>query len=276
MAHDRSLTDDEVRHLRLAAQALHRPGRRSAAELVRHLAGVQAQVPSAAALGLGTRSSSLTAAAVDSARLEDRSIVLCWAMRGTLHLVAAEDHGWMVPLTVEPGRANAYRRLKQEGVPPAQPERAVRLIERMLEREGPLSRAEIGERLQRDGLRTAGQAMAHLLWLAAAAATICHGPETGGKQCFVLARDWLGEPGAVGRDAALAELAIRYLAAHGPARACRPRLLVRSPSDRCESGLELNPRPPQGGGDQGRTAVDAALLGAAGRAGAGPAAARLR
>ena len=39
-----------------------------------------------------------------------------------------------------------------------------------------------------------------------------------GKQhAYVLVRDWLGEPQPVDRDAALAELARRYLAGHGPA-----------------------------------------------------------
>src|ERR1700674_5114833 len=182
MARTRPLTDDEVAHLRLAAQALHRPGRLSAAELVRHLAGVQAQVLSAASLALGARSRSLNAADVAAARLEDRSIVHCWAMRGTLHLVAAEDHGWIVPLTVEPGRANAHRRLRQEGMPPEQPERALRLIERMLEREGPLTRAEVGERLRGEDIHTAGQALAHLLWRAAATGRLSLGPQRGGLQ----------------------------------------------------------------------------------------------
>jgi hypothetical protein len=217
MARARPLSDDEVLKLRVAAQALHRPKGQSAAQLVRHLTGVQAQVLSAASLALGARSSSLTAAAVDSARLDDRSIVLGWAMRGTLHLVAAEDHGWIVPLTVEPGRANAYRRLSQEGVPPNQPERALRLIEATLAREGPLTRSEIGDRLRRDGIRTSGQALPHLLWLAAAGARICIGPQKNGSQCFVLARDWLGKPATLARGAALVELAVRFLAAHGPA-----------------------------------------------------------
>ena len=39
-----------------------------------------------------------------------------------------------------------------------------------------------------------------------------------GKQhAYVLVRDWLGEPKPVDRDAALAELARRYLVGHGPA-----------------------------------------------------------
>jgi hypothetical protein len=39
----------------------------------------------------------------------------------------------------------------------------------------------------------------------------------GREQAHVLVRDWLGEPAPVDRDAALAELARRYLAGHGPA-----------------------------------------------------------
>jgi hypothetical protein len=39
----------------------------------------------------------------------------------------------------------------------------------------------------------------------------------GRQHAFVLVRDWLGEQPAVDRDAALAELARRYLAGHGPA-----------------------------------------------------------
>src|SRR5207247_7542448 len=39
----------------------------------------------------------------------------------------------------------------------------------------------------------------------------------GGRHAFVLVRDWLGEQPSVDRDHALAELARRYLAGHGPA-----------------------------------------------------------
>ena len=38
-----------------------------------------------------------------------------------------------------------------------------------------------------------------------------------GKHAFVLVRDWLPRPKPIERDAALAELARRYLAGHGPA-----------------------------------------------------------
>jgi hypothetical protein len=39
----------------------------------------------------------------------------------------------------------------------------------------------------------------------------------GREQAYALVRDWIGEPQPVDRDRALAELARRYLAGHGPA-----------------------------------------------------------
>jgi hypothetical protein len=219
MAPVATLTDEQVRRARTAAQLLHRPGRRSVADLVSHLTGVQAQLLPAATLALRARRAGLTAAAVDRARVRDRSIVLCWAMRGTLHLIAAEDHAWLVPLVIERRIANAHRRLRQEGVTGDQPAKAVRSIERVLVREGPLARAEIAERLRREGIRTEGQAIAHLVWLAAAEGTICFGPDRGRERCFVLVRDWL-EPPAKKKtepEAVLHELVVRYLRAHAPA-----------------------------------------------------------
>jgi hypothetical protein len=159
----------------------------------------------------------VTLADVDRARLEDRSVVRTWAMRGTIHLIPAEDVGWLVPLTVAPSVPKARRRLSEEGVPWRTAERAVGLIEDMLAAEGPLTRAEIAERLRRGRVKTEGQAMAHLTWLAAARGVCCFGPTRGGRPTFVLLRDWVGKPRAPEGEGALAELATRYLRAHGPA-----------------------------------------------------------
>jgi hypothetical protein len=78
-----------------------------------------------------------------------------------------------------------------------------------------LTRLELAERIAAQGIPTEGQATPHLLALAALRGVTVLGP----AQAFVLARDWIGEPPAVERDAALAELARRYLAGHGPATA---------------------------------------------------------
>ncbi|MGH2556304.1 MAG: winged helix DNA-binding domain-containing protein, partial [Actinomycetota bacterium] len=211
-------SEDRLRRLRQAAQLLHRPsGKRDPADVVQHLVGLQAQVPDAAALGLRARTRGLTSAAVDRARFKDRSIVWTWAMRGTLHIVAAEDLRWLHPLTVEASIPRSHRRLVQEGVPASKHEAAVSEIRRILKRSAPLTRPQLAERLRRKRIRTEGQAIAHLVWLAAAKGVCCYGPEIDEEPAFVLLDEWVGARRPLDRDAALAELAVRYLRSHGPA-----------------------------------------------------------
>jgi hypothetical protein len=178
---------------------------------------VQAQILSAAGLALRARTEGLTGAAVDRARLRERSVVLTWAMRGTLHLVTAEDLGWLQPSVLRFRMAHSLGRLRQLGVTEDLAGRGTRAIERMLEREGPLTRAEIGQRLRRLGVPTEGQALPHLLWQATSTGRVVHGPDRGRERTFVLVRDWVGAPRERDADSAVGELALRYLRAHGPA-----------------------------------------------------------
>jgi hypothetical protein len=64
---------------------------------------------------------------------------------------------------------------------------------------------------------TKNQALVHLLMLTALQGRTIRGPMVGIHQAFVLVRDWLGEQPAVDRERAMAELARRFLAGHGPA-----------------------------------------------------------
>ena len=90
-------------------------------------------------------------------------------------------------------------------------------IERSLSKEGPLTRAQLRERLDSAGVRTEGQALVHLLFLATLRGIAIRGPMVGREHAYVLTRDWLGPQEPVDRDIALAELARRYLVGHGPA-----------------------------------------------------------
>lgn len=57
----------------------------------------------------------------------------------------------------------------------------------------------------------------HLLFLSALRGIVVRGPMIGKDHAYVLVRDWLGEQKPVDREAALAELARRYLVGHAPA-----------------------------------------------------------
>jgi Winged helix DNA-binding domain len=202
---------------RCAAQLLCGDPAGSAEEVTRRLLAVQAQDPRGARLAIRARSAGLSASDVDAA-LTRRELVITWLNRGTLHLVSAEDYWWLHPLTNPQLRTGNSSRLAQEGVPPQDAERGVGALRAALANDGPLTRAQLRERVAAAGVRTEGQALVHLLLLASIQGLIVRGPMTGKDQAFVLAGDWLGTPPpAMDRGAALGELARRYLAGHAPA-----------------------------------------------------------
>jgi hypothetical protein len=208
----------ELRLRRAGAQLLHRPRRATPTQLVQDLLAVQAQDLRSAKLALRARTEGLAAADVDRALSRDRSLVVAWLCRGTLHLVSPDDYPWVLSLTAPTRMANSRRRLAQEGVSPDDAARAMDVIGRALADEGPLIRSQLAERLEAEGIRTQGQAAAHLAMLSALRGISVLGPLTENGQAFVLTRDWLGEqPSPPDRDTALKELARRYLAAHAPA-----------------------------------------------------------
>lgn len=202
---------------RFFSQGLSGPPARDPTAVAERLLAVQGQDPRGARLAIRVRSDGLSAADVDGALTEERSLLITWLNRGTLHLVRSEDYPWLQMLTTPPLQTSCSRRLRQEGVPAAQGERAVETIERALKKEGALSRHQLRERLDSAGVPTEGQALIHLLFLAAVRGVVVRGPMVGKDHAYVLVRDWLGRQPQVDRETALAELARRYLVGHAPA-----------------------------------------------------------
>ncbi|HVD09585.1 MAG TPA: winged helix DNA-binding domain-containing protein, partial [Gaiellaceae bacterium] len=178
---------------------------------------MQGQDPRGARLAVRARTQGLTAADVDRALTVDRSLLITWLNRGTLHLVRSEDYPWLHALTTPPLLTANARRLAQLGVTQAAADRGVALIERSLAEEGPLTGKQVRERLRAAKVRAEGQALAHIVGLAALRGVLVRGPMVGKQHAYVLVKDWLGNASPVDRDKALAELARRYLAGHGPA-----------------------------------------------------------
>jgi hypothetical protein len=181
------------------------------------LLAIQGQDPRGARLAVRARTQGLAAADVDRGLTADRTLLITWLNRGTLHLVRSEDYPWLQALTTPPLLTANSTRLRQEGVGPDEADRAVGIIERALAEEGPLTRFQLRDRLDAGGIATAGQAFIHLVMLACLRGLAVRGPMIGKHHAYVLVRAWLGESPRVDRDAALAELARRYLTGHGPA-----------------------------------------------------------
>jgi hypothetical protein len=195
--------DRQVIAERLTARGLAGEPARDPVAIAQRLLAVQGQDPRGARLAIRARSTGLTAADVDRA-LDGRALLITWLNRGTLHLVRSEDYPWLHALTTPPLMTSSRRRLRQEGVGEAAAERGVETIERSLAEEGPLTRAELRDRLDSAGVRTEGQALVHLLFLATLRGIAVRGPMRGREHAYVLTRDWLGPQRPVDREVALA------------------------------------------------------------------------
>ncbi|HVH65276.1 MAG TPA: winged helix DNA-binding domain-containing protein [Candidatus Acidoferrum sp.] len=216
------MSEVAILELRARAQRLAPAARRRSAPetVLRDVCGLQAQVLSAAALGLRARSSGLRTRDVTVALNEDRSIVRTWLMRGTLHLVAADDLRWMLGVLGPVFAAGNQARHAELGLDAELKHRGVTAIRRILARSGPLTRYEIVDRLRSHGInldpRT--QAPIHLIAHAAFQGVLCLGPERDRDEpTYVLIDDWIDAKQEKSPKNPLGEFARRYFAAYGPA-----------------------------------------------------------
>ncbi|MFZ0128384.1 MAG: winged helix DNA-binding domain-containing protein [Candidatus Dormiibacterota bacterium] len=245
-----------LRFARLRSQHLTDDTRLRAdvAAVARAMCALQAQAFDAARHQVRVRSAGLTAAAVDYAFEQDRSVVRTWLMRGTLHLCAADDLRWLIDVfgpAVDRFAASQRRNL---GLDDAKCERGVAVIRAALAG-GPMARRQIRERLVSAGVleEPVGQALLHLLYHAAALGIVCSGPRMGRDDSFVLLDDWVPRSKGPRGQAALAELARRYFAAYGPASEADfaawsrlPRPAIRAAMTALSSELMEYPGPVHG------------------------------
>jgi hypothetical protein len=150
------------------------------------------------------------------ARTEERSIVRTWAMRMTVHMLPADDVGWMLPLFEPIQERWMRRRLVQLGLPEQKHEKALRAVEKALAN-GPVPRGEAADAAEATGIKLTQGTRLHLIGTAIVSGMAIQGPDFGARPSLVLRREWLGEQPPFDRDAALSELARRYLRAFGPA-----------------------------------------------------------
>ena len=213
----RTFGREEMRLLRLEAQGLGARRWRTAAEVARGCGAVQAQDRMGELLAVRARSQGLTAAALERARTEQRSVARTWLHRGTLHLAPAEDLRWLLALLGEAMDRKALKRRADLGIDAEAYEGAMAAMRRALSGGAALSRAELVERVREAGLPHEGQVVPHLLRSASLTGMVCFGPTVEGTDTHVLIADWLAGVEDARPANPSAELARRYFAAYGPA-----------------------------------------------------------
>ncbi|MCY3568866.1 MAG: winged helix DNA-binding domain-containing protein [Chloroflexi bacterium] len=231
------LSWSDARRLRIEAQGLGERRAADVASAVRAAGAIQAQDRLGMLLGVGTRSVGLTADDVDHARNLERSIVRSWLMRGTLHLVLAEDLRWMLDLLGEKMDAKALKRRADLGISDEDHARVLQFFQDHLSGGGSIIRTEIEGALSAAGLPHAGQAPRHLLRTASMLGVICFGADRDDEETHMLIDDWLPDPSLQPPDPA-AELARRYFAAYGPATAADFRWWTGLPAADTRRGFE--------------------------------------
>ena len=139
--------------------------------------------------------SGLSAGDVDRALTEDRTLLITWLNRGTLHLVRSEDYPWLQALTAPP-------LLHRQRPPPRPGGRDAR--RRRSRRRGHRARAR--RRGAADPRRSCASGSppracaprarrsCTCFMLACLRGLTVRGPMVGREHAYVLVRDWLGEP----------------------------------------------------------------------------------
>jgi hypothetical protein len=206
----------ELALLRLVAQRLAGPPEADAAAAVRRLLAVQAQDYPGALTSVALRTTGRSRAAVEAA-LDAGQVVRSWPMRGTLHLVPAEDLGWLLALCGGRALDVGTKRWEQLGLDERTAERARELAAGALSGGRRLGRTELMQTLAQHGVDVAGQRGPHLLRYAAQTGTVVLGPTAGKEQLFVRTDEWIPAPRRLDGDEALRELALGFFRGHGPA-----------------------------------------------------------
>src|SRR5437660_134771 len=187
--------------------------------VVGDIGGVQAQVMSAAELQVAVR----VDCKVDDVRKalwKDRKLVKTWLMRATLHLIPAADLPVYTAAMGSYGMRNTNAWLKWMQITERELNDVIDAIGEALDGQA-LTREELiakvakgrSERVQL-GLKSG---WGGILKPVARKGLLCFGPSRGQSVTFVRPQDWLGSWRDVDPDAALTELARRYLRAYGPA-----------------------------------------------------------
>lgn len=186
-------------------------------EVVRSLGAVQSQdyAHSLWALGLRTKHAKLTD--VEQA-ITDGKIIRTWLMRGTVHMILAEDIAWMRNLFSErilarlTPKAWAYHDMTPELM-----DHAKTMITQALSGKTVLTRKELISRLADSGIPDDKQQSYFIFGYLSQSGIICPGPPQGKDQTFALLDDWATNQRILTRKESLAVLAERFFTSHGPA-----------------------------------------------------------
>ena len=211
------MDNSDILHQRLNNQKLSSSEFKKPADVVRWLGAVQAQDFEGAKWALALRMRSATKDAIEKAYNEGK-ILRTHLMRPTWHFVAPDDIRWLLQLTAPRVNTKAgpyYRKFELDA---AIFKRSNKALTKALRGGKHLPRRALKVVLNEAGVVVDDPVrLAHVLLRAELDGLICSGPIVGKQITYALLEERVPATKPLQRDEALAQLARRYFASHGPA-----------------------------------------------------------
>ena len=216
-----SLTWDQVRARRQSRHHLdRRVPKARLLDVVRDVSGIHAQVQSSAELQLWARVDGISRDDVQDALWDQRSLVRTWSLRGTLHLLTAEDLPLYVAALQQHDRWWKGAWLRMIGMTEQELRATLEAIRDSLGAR-PLTREQLADKVAaKVGAKARDRMMSgwgEMLKPAAFHGYLVSGPPRGQSVTFVRPDGWLGKWNVPAAENAWREIVRRYLRAYGPA-----------------------------------------------------------
>lgn len=209
--------DHDIARWRLRSQRLVGPHADDATQVVVDLLAVQAENQRQSEWAVASRTTDPSRAELDTL-LDSGRVIRTHVLRPTWHYVHADDLGWLLDLTAPRVRKVTGKQLEVvNGLEEPDIERATAVVLDLLGAQPDRTRSEIAEALVEAGFDTKAQLVMILLGHIELDQLICSGRPRDGEHTYALFADRIPQPRRLDREAALAELALRYFTSHGPA-----------------------------------------------------------
>ena len=210
------MTTVDIAHGRLINQGIVPGHLTTPSAVVAWLGAMQGQDYAGAKWAVGLRLPGSTDVTIEAA-FHAKTIIRTWALRGTLHLVAATDLRWLLALLAPRLIAGNARRYRELQLDEATFMHSNDLLAAALQDSQPLDRPALLAHLEQAGIATIGQRGVYMLQRASLDGLICQGVAVRNVPTFMALDESIAQGNTLTREEALAELALRYFTSHGPA-----------------------------------------------------------
>lgn len=206
----------DIGNLRLVSQHVSVNKFKTAGELLGWMGALQAQDYAMAKWALGVRLPGTTEKSIEAA-FNRGEFLRTHVLRPTWHMVTAQDIRWMLELTAPQIRSAVRARNKELGISEAFLEKTYDILKIFFSSGKHLSKADLLDLFTLEKIKLDSAQLYHLLLNAELDGILCSGRIKEKEQTYAIFAERALSSRNKTRDKALAELATRYFASHGPA-----------------------------------------------------------